>query len=80
MASRKQSVSKHLPRANPKTEQEEDDERTEITSEYRGAKVNVRIGRGGSMLLWAFTFAIFVISAMVALLMFGSFLEKLGIL
>lgn len=77
MASRKQSLPKHLPRANPKTEQEEDEDRTEITVEGRGAKLTSKIGRNGSMLLWALFWAIVVISTPIGLLLFMSFLEKL---
>lgn len=80
MASRKQGFQKNLPRANPRTEQENDEDRTELTGEYRGAKLTSKIGRNGSMLLWAVAWAIIVLSTATGLLLFGSFLEKLGIL
>lgn len=77
MASSRQNLPKHLPRANPET-QEEEDHRTEITSEYRGAKISARIGRRHSMLLWAMTYAIIVLSTVAALTVIASILKNLG--
>lgn len=75
MASRKHNI----PRANPKTGQEsEQDERTEIIAEHGRAKISARIGRRHSMLLWAITYAIIVLSTVAALAVIGSIIKNLG--
>ena len=57
-----------------------EDGRTEIGLEYRGAKGTVKIGRGGSMLLWALAWAVAVISTLIGLTMLVSLLDKIGVI
>ena len=64
----------------PEPDDNEGEQRTEITTEYHGAKVNVKVGRGGSALLWSIAWAIAVISTLVGLGMLANLLEKIGAL
>lgn len=74
---------KQVPKVNPATEAEEkqdEDERTEVTTEYHGAKINFKIGSSGSMLLWAIAWAIMVISTMIGLMILVNMMDKLGVI
>lgn len=66
----------------PPAPKDDDDgeHRTEVTTEYHGAKVNVKIGRGGSALLWAIAWAIVIISTLIGLGMLVNLLDKIGLL
>ena len=57
-----------------------EDGRTEIALEYKGAKGTVKIGRGGSMLLWALAWAVAVLSTLIGLTMLVSLLDKIGVI
>ena len=73
---------KKEPQPNPQTQQESDDEdtRTEFTAEYLGAKLGGKVGRGGSMLLWAIAWAILVLSTMLGFGLLVSALKNAGVL
>lgn len=74
---------KHEPRANPKTQQEseEDDTRTELTGEFPGgAKLGMKFGRRGDILIWMVAFALFILSLSIGFGLVVSALKNAGVL
>ena len=63
----------------PEPDDGDDDDRTEMRGTYKDAKFSLFFGRNGSLLLGAVSWAVFILSTVLAISLAIGILDKLGI-